>query len=313
MLQRASVPPPSNPRPKKTVQLLLESRDPIGPSLRRLGNSDCIVVTFPRDAMGRVADWPELHRSGIYLLIAPAVGDNLMRIYVGQARHVMKRLRSHERDRLDPIYVQIAAIVSADNQMRDDMRGYCEQRFVWLLNQTRMVEVENCSPHYPPVRHDVQIVAEGFLKDALLLLGPTEPLAAMVAATIAVQEIGREVTGEAGPQPVRPLLPEQLYELHRGPCQAFAISSSTRGMRVLAGSRISPDIHYTLPKRGLDLRKRLLEDGTLIYCDDSAALVLIRDVNVSTPTIAANLVTGRRMDGYHSWKLVILDLEASHD
>ena len=25
------------------------------------------------------------------------------------------------------------------------------------------------------------------------------------------------------------------------------------------------------------------------------------------------LVTGRRMDGYHSWKLVVLDLEASRD
>jgi hypothetical protein len=55
----------------RTIHLILESRDAIGPSIRRLGNSDCIVLTFPRDALRRVSTWPELHRSGIYLLIAP--------------------------------------------------------------------------------------------------------------------------------------------------------------------------------------------------------------------------------------------------
>lgn len=312
MLHRSLCEQSPGPQPK-TVHLILEGYDPKGPSLRRLGNSDCIVVTFPRDALSRVATWPELHRSGVYLLIAPAIGDHALRIYVGEARHVLTRLRTHERDRNDPSYVQIAAAVSADNQMRDDLRGYVEQRLIWLLNETGMVEVENRSPHYPPVPSDVQIVAEQFLRDALLLLGPAEPLSGMVAATIAVQERTRQLAGWQGPQPVEPLVGDRLYELRRAYCHAFAISSSTRGMRILAGSRIATEIHYTLPRRGIELRQRLLDDGTLVLCPDARVLVLIRDVNVSTPTIAANLVTGRRMDGYHSWKPATLDRSAGDE
>lgn len=292
----------------RTIHLVLESRDPIGPSIRRLGNSDCIVVTFPRDALRRVATWPELDRGGIYLLIAPAAGEHALRVYVGEARNLLNRLDGHERDRTDPRYIQIATIASADDQLREDVATYVEQRLIWTLQQTGLVDVENRCPAYPPLPVDVRIVAERFLRDALLLLGPVEPLAGMVAATVTTQERLRRF-GDHGPQPITPLADGELYELKRDHCHAFAIKSPDRGMQLLAGARIASEIHYSLPRRSIELRDRLISDGSLVRSASSDALVLIRDVDVYSPAGAANLVTGRRMDGYHSWQRAEIDRE----
>lgn len=297
----------------RTIHLILESRDPIGPSIRRLGGSDCIVVTFPRDALRRVSTWPELHRSGVYLLIAPASGDRTLRIYVGEARHLLNRLDGHERDRLDPRYIQIAALTSADDQLREDVAAYIEQRLIGTLHQSGIIEVENRSPTLPPLPVDVQITAERFLRDALLLLGPIEPMTGMVAVSVAVQERLRQFKDTDGPQPIAPLAGDEIYELKRDHCHAFAIKSAERGMFVLAGARISREIHYTLPKRSAELRRRLLADGSLVHAPEANALILIRDIDVFSPAGAANLVTGRRMDGYHSWQPANLDQENSDE
>lgn len=286
----------------RTIHLVLESRDPVGPSIRRLGNSDCVVVTFPRDALRRVASWPELDRGGVYLLIAPATGSHAFRVYVGEARNLLNRLDGHERDRTDPRYIQIVAITSADDQLREDVANYIEQRLIWVLRETGMVDVENRSPSYPPLPIDVRIVAERFLRDALLLLGPIEPLSGMVAATISKQERLRRFGGDMGPQPATPLATDELYELKRDHCHAYAIKSADRGMHILAGARIANEVHYTLPRRSIELRQRLLSDGSLVPSISAGALILIRDVDVYSPAGAANLVTGRRMDGYHSWQ-----------
>ncbi len=296
----------------RTIHLVLESRDPIGPSIRRLGNSDCVVVTFPRDALRRVATWPELDRGGVYLLIAPASGDHALRVYVGEARNLLNRLNGHERDRTDPRYIQIATITSADDQLREDVATYVEQRLIWTPQQTGLVDVENRCPAYPPLPVDVRIVAERFLRDALLLLGPVEPLAGMVAATVATQERLRRFGSDQGPQPIAPLAGDQLYELKRDNCHAFAIKSADRGMHVLAGARIATSVHYTLPKRSAELRQRLLADGSLVASPAAGALILIRDIDVYSPAGAANLVTGRRMDGYHSWMPAQID-RGRHD
>lgn len=303
-----SVPPPGPHA--RTVHLILESRDPIGPSLRRLGNSDCIVMTFPRDAFRRVVSWPELDRSGIYILVAPAIGDFALRTYVGEARNLLKRLDGHERDRVDQRYIQIIAITSADDQLGEDITGYIEQRLIWALNETTLVEVDNRSPAYPPLSADARIRAERFFRDVLLLLGPIEPMMGLIAATIAGQERRRQFNRDNGPRPVAPIDGDKLYELKRDRCHAFAIKSPASGMRVLAGARVATEVHYTLPHRGVALRQRLIADGSLVHSPEAGTFILTRDVEVYSPAGAANLVTGRRMDGYHSWMPTRIDKEA---
>jgi hypothetical protein len=300
---------PDNRRPK-SVQLTLENADPLGPSLRRLANSDAIVLTFPRDALRRACAWPEVSRRGVYMLIAPDTGDRALRIYIGQAQNVLTRLKKHERDRQYPRYLQIIVIVSTDDQLRDDIAKYVEQRIVQALMLTQMVEVENRSPRFPLLRPEDRLVAEQFFRDAMLLVGPVEPMAAMVAATITAHERRHSLLKEDTPRPVEPLQGNIIYELRRDHCHAFAVRSAGRNMRVLAGAKIAREIHYSLPRRGRELRDRLIAAGTLVAGPQDGALILLRDVDVFSQTGAADLVTGRKTDGYHAWKLANLDLRA---
>ncbi|QEL27248.1 GIY-YIG nuclease family protein (plasmid) [Bosea sp. F3-2] len=292
----------------KSVQVTLESHDPLGPSVRRLGNSDAIGITFPRDALRRVAEWPELSRRGVYMLIAPDAGDRAMRIYVGEAQNLLTRLSSHERDRHYPRYVQIAIVVSTDNQLREDIAQYIEQRLIQALIQTGMVEVENKPPAYPDLPLDVRAVAENFFRDALLLLSPIEPMTGMACATILQQErLGDFLKDDPAPPPAG-IASSVVYELRREHCHALAVKAEDRTMRILAGARIAGEIHFSLPKRGRELRARLIAAGTLVREPYGEAFVLLQDVSVFSYRGAADLVTGRKSDGYHSWKLANFNL-----
>lgn len=293
-------------RRAKSINVALESRDALGPSLRRLANSDAIAITFPRDALRRVAVWPELSRRGVYMLIAPDTGDRALRIYVGTAQCCITRLKRHERDRLYPRYLQIAVMVSTDDQLREDVARHVEQRLVEALIATGLVEVENKPPAYPALPPDVRIVAERFFRDCLLLLGPVEPMTAMVCNSMLKHERRNTFLKDGPSKPTEVLGSNILYELRHDNCHAFAIKSEDRTMRVLAGAKIAGDVHYSLPLRGRALRQRLIDAGTLMPGPQPGSLILLQDVDVFSHRGAADLVRGRKTNGYHSWKLANL-------
>lgn len=304
-----------NPEPRrpKAVQVSLEGPDALGPSVRRLANSSAIAVTLPRDALKRVSAWPELSRRGVYILIAPAAGDYAFRAYVGQAQNVLQRLRKHERNREFPRYLQIAIIVSTDDQMRGDIALYLEQRMIQALVMVDMVMVENRSLRFPTLHEADQIVAEQFFRDALLLLGPVEPMAAMVASTIASLERRNELL-DLNAYRGRPFMQSDvIYEFRRDGCQAFAIHTEGHCMRVLAGAKIVDEEHCSLPRRCRQLRDRLRVAQSLVRGPEDGWLILLTDVDLHSQLGAADFVAGRRMSGTRLWKLADFTFEDEAD
>lgn len=300
-------------RRPKAVQVSLESQDALGPSVRRLANSSAIAVTFPRDALRRVSAWPEISRRGVYMLIAPTADDYAFRVYVGQAQNVLQRLKKHERSREFPRYLQVAVIVSADDQMRGDIALYLEQRMIQALVMVDMVMVENRSLRFPTLHEADQIVADQFFRDAMLLLGPVEPMAAMVASTIASLERRSELV-DLNACRGRPFMQSNvIYELRKDGCQAFAIHTEGHGMRVLAGAKIVDEEHCSLPRRCKQLRDRLRAAQSLVRGPEDGWLILLSDVDLNSQLGAADFVAGRRMSGARLWKLANFTLEDEAD
>lgn len=300
-------------RRPKAVHVSLESPDALGPSVRRLANSDAIVMTFPRDALRRVAACPEVSRRGVYMLIAPIAGDHAVRVYVGQAQNILQRLKKHERSREFPRYLQVAIIVSTDDQMRGDVALYIEQRMIQALVLSDMVMVENRSLRFPALHKGDQIVAEQFFRDALLLLGPVEPMAAMVAATIASRERRNELVDLNVSRGRSFLQSNVIYEFRRDGCQAFAIHTEGHGMRVLAGATIVDEEHCSLPPRCKQLRDRLRAAQSLVRGPEDGWLILLTDVDLYSQVGAADFVTGRRTLGTRLWKLANFTFEDEAD
>lgn len=300
-------------RRPKAVHVSLESPDALGPSVRRLANSDAIVVTFPRDALARVATYPEISRRGVYMLIAPIAGEHAFRVYVGQAQNVLQRLKKHERSREFPRYLQCAIIVSTDDQMRGDVALYLEQRMIQALVMSDMVMVENRALRFPILHKNDQIVAEEFFRDALLLLGPVEPMVAMVAATIASQERKNDLV-DLNASRGRPFLQSKvIYEFRRDGCQAYAVHTNGRSMRILAGATIVDEEHSSLPRRCQELRQRLRAAGSIVRAPQDGFLTLLIDVDLFSQTGAADFVAGRRTLGTRLWKLANFTLEDEAD
>lgn len=247
------------------------------------------------------------------MLIAPIAGDHAFRVYVGQAQNVLQRLKKHERSREFPRYLQIAIIVSTDDQMRGDVALYIEQRMIQALVLSDMVMVENRSLRFPALRKDDQIVAELFFRDALLLLGPVEPMAAMVAATIASQERRKELVDLNASRGRSFLQSNVIYEFRRDGCQAFAVHTDGRNMRVLAGARIADGEDCSLPARCKQLRDRLRAGQFLVRGPEDGWLILLTDVDLFSQTGAADFVAGRRTLGTRLWKLANFTLEDQAD
>ncbi|SDG45413.1 hypothetical protein SAMN05421844_10463 [Bosea robiniae] len=247
------------------------------------------------------------------MLIAPTAGDHAFRVYVGQAQNVLQRLIKHERSREFPRYLQVAVIVSTDDQMRGDVALYLEQRMIQALVKSDMVMVENRALRFPALHQDDQIVAEQFFRDALLLLGPVEPMAAMVASTIASQERRNELVNLDASRG-RPFLQSNvIYEFRRDGCQAYAVHANGRSMRVLAGATIVDEEHFSLPRRCQELRQRLRAAGSVVRCAQDGLLTLLIDVDLFSQTGAADFVAGRRTLGTRLWKLANFTLEDERD
>jgi hypothetical protein len=237
------------------------------------------------------------------MLMAPTADDYAFRVYVGQAQNVLQRLKKHERSREFPRYLQVAIIVSADDQMRGDIAIYLEQRLIQALVLSDMVMVENRSLRFPSLQKDDQIVAEQFFRDALLLLGPVEPMAAMVASTIASLERRNELV-DLNASRGRPFMQSNvIYEFRRDGCQAFAIHAEGHGMRILAGATIVDEEHCSLPPRCKQLRDRLRAAQSLVRGPEDGWLILLTDVDLFSQLGAADFVAGRRMSGTRLWKL----------
>lgn len=247
------------------------------------------------------------------MLIAPIPGDHAFRVYVGQAQNVLQRLIKHERSREFPRYLQIVVIVSTDDQMRGDVALYLEQRMIQALVKSDMVMVENRALRFPTLHKDDRVAAEQFFRDALLLLGPVEPMAATVAATIASQERKSELVNLDASRG-RPFLQSNvIYEFRLAECRAFAVHTDGRSMRVLAGARIAAGEDASLPPRCRQLRARLRAAGTLVPGPEDGWLILLADVDLFSQAGAADFVTGRRTLGSRLWKLANFTLEDEAD
>ncbi|WNJ89573.1 hypothetical protein [Bosea sp. 685] len=125
---------------------------------------------------------------GVYMLIAPGPDNHALRIRVSQARCVLERLVQHRRTRDDLQYVQVAVVVCAPDPMREDIANFVAQRLALTIARTGMAVVDGHFELNPRLDVQTQRVAQDVFKDALLLLGPIEPMTAMLCATIARQE-----------------------------------------------------------------------------------------------------------------------------
>lgn len=299
------LPPPRDPR---QLRIRLSAGDPIGVSVRRLSNSDAVVVTCPREALKHAWEHPETSRTGVYILLGlDGEAPDYMSAYVGRARNVRKRIEAHTLDTRTRSFLQAAMIVSADDQMSEGQAAAIEVSLIRQLSASQMVRVLNTQGSAQHLKLEQKAIADRLLADALLLLGPVEPLFALVATTAAAVEakLNRPLDPRQWAEHVRRELLNggELFQMARDGTRALARRTSA-GMRVLRGSFVAAVNLPSLSHGLADTRNRLTQSFGLVAIGRRDLLLLMRDADFRSARAAACFVAGRRVCGRGAWQLV---------
>jgi hypothetical protein len=267
--------------PSATIKLFLLHGDAKRLRTAELSNWTGKAVAGPRSELDGVLAREETGKSGVYFLsgIDPESGKSAL--YVGEAESIRDRLRSHlDRD----FWNHVIFFTSKDENLTKAHIRYLEGRLIEQAKAAGRAVVMNGQSSGSKLpesdREDMEIFLEK-IHQLMPVLGADAllPIGAMPESETEKQFLVCEIKG----------------------LQATGHLTPT-GLVVLKGSQAvlteRPSAHQY--PNTLALRKRLIEDGTLVQ--DGDHLTFTRDTEFSSPSAAAAVVHGGSANGLLAWK-----------
>lgn len=164
--------PPDLPGP--TIRISLAGQKSNGHSIRRMDGSNAIVTTFPIVDTAALRFWRNLAGPVVYVLVDRGA-DNVplrLRLGVGRPQHPEACL-------------QVALLSHARGHLTHAQARYLKRRLASVFAATCLVEITSPTARTAPLPRRLIEPTERFLRDALLLLGPIEPMLGLIASTAA--------------------------------------------------------------------------------------------------------------------------------
>ena len=258
------------------VHVKLPTGEPRGIRIAEIKSRVVQAFLVPRSMLsefGQLRDWQRC--SAIYLLLGSSPGDAKPDVYIGQTTNPWKRLTDHDRDP-DKDFWQTAVVLISTN------RGFTRDDIAWLewycLQRAREVHrFRAVNSNVPMQQDDLPGMFDVFKTLSILLsvLGyPVfEPLAdARITKTLYCR--GQDANAKGA-----------LVE---------------DGFVVRQDSTARPAIADTSVTKLAPIRQELIEGGILVEEEDH--LRFTQDYLFSSPSAAAAVVLGYRINGLKAWK-----------
>jgi hypothetical protein len=261
-----------------SVKLFLPDGDPSGIKLVEKSNWTGIGLVFPRSLFGKIKEFEEAGRAGVYILAGPGSNPQLPTVYVGEGDPVQPRLDDHFRRK--EFWTHAVTFSSKDNNLNKAHIQYLEARLVELANKAKRCEVENGNvPQKPTLSKADQADMEAFLADVLLCL-PVLGFGYFEVATTIQAKTDR-------------------FKIQSKGVVAYGYETS-EGFVVTRGSQVSkeeaPSIHgYLKDQRSALIHQNVLQDRGSFF---EFAL----DYTFNSPSTASGVVLGRSSNGREEWK-----------
>lgn len=283
----------------RSIKLFLAEGTPGGLRTAEIINWTGHVVIAPRTALGSLIDMPESRTTGVYLLLGDepdAPGG--IKVYIGEADDVGKRLLEHSRDERPDgkggkdFWNKAVAITSKDSNLTKTHAMFLEARLIELATSAERSKVLNGNKGYRaslPIsdRSDMTYFVEQ-IQVVLPVLG-ISLLRSTRAATVAP---GAETDAKESP----------FFRLTtKGEVSATAQEIDGEFI-VREGSLGRPEWTTDSPSYQ-PLRQQLEDDGTLVLTDDRAHVRYTRDHAFSSPSAASAVTLGRNSNGRSEWKV----------
>lgn len=276
----------------RSVRVFLVDGSADGLWTAELGNWTGKALFGPRTDLHRIKERPEVHRTGLYLLLAddPTASSGI-RVYVGEGDEIWTRLAKHEKEK--DFWTHVVCFVSKDQNLTKTHARWLEGRLVEAFRKEAGVAVENSTQPSGGSRLPEADLADmqTFLENVLLvlpilgwnLIGTT----AIAAPTVGHPDVGAES--------------ELILTMTYKKAQATCVVRSGHFV-VQAGSRARTQTQTSISAGYGKLRTQLVEEGILTAVVGKPGLLEFSDhYSFRSPSGAASVVSGASVNGRKTW------------
>lgn len=262
-----------------TIKLFLPFGDPTRLRTAELSNWSGKALAAPRSDLAELFARDEVGQSGVYLLTGTEAKTGEGVAYVGEAEVIRSRLKQHAAK---DFWNQVVVFVSKDENLTKAHIRYLEGELITEaadVGRSKVLNAQSSGSRLPESdRADMDVYLAKVRQllpvlGSLILTAPPKRSASDADRLLSTSIRGLSATGQP----------------------------STGGFTVFSGSEAVAEFRPSAASNIREAREELVESGALSLQDGH--LVFTRDVEFSSPSLAASVVKGGNTNGQTNWKL----------
>lgn len=261
----------------KAIKIFLLDGSPTGVKIAEIGNRTIKGIVIPRNRLKIVKDRPDINQPSVYFLIGESEETGEIKVYVGEAENLYKRLITH--DNTKEFWHTVLAFVSKDQNLTKAHVKFLESRCIEILKKTNRCEIANSSESAETTLPETDIAEMiEFIEDLQIL-----------ASTLGFPIF----------TPIPKIKEEEIY-ICKGKGVEARGALIDEGFVVFKDSRVTGNEAKTIGKWLKKVRRNLMERG--IITRDGNDYIFTKDHIFGSPSTAAGVVLGCRVNGWLHWK-----------
>jgi Domain of unknown function (DUF4357) len=262
--------------PGRSVRLFLIDGTPQGMRTAEVGNWTGLALVSPRTDLARLAQRPEVKKTGVYILVGPSeTSASGTSVYVGEGDEVWGRLTSHDGSK--DFWTHVVVFVSKDENLTKAHVRWLEATLIREIKRAKRAEIHNGNEP-----------AGGRLPEADTADMETYHVRCGAPRVACCGRTGRAIDRE-----------QLRWEDARAECVV------RDGLFVIRqGSLARTKEVDSLGDWSRSLRKNLRDTGVLVPADGNPNLLrFTQEYAFESPSGAAAVVSGTGLNGRTAWKV----------
>lgn len=264
----------------QTIKMFLIDGNSDGRLTCELSNWTGLAYRIPRTEVKKCNDRPNLNSTGIYMLFGRNEEDEEA-VYIGEAEEVYNRLQDHLREK--DFWNEVIVFISKDENLNKAHIKYLENKLYHKAKKANRYKVVNGNiPPMPSISEADRAEMNTFGENVEMLVN-------MLGHKL-FSEVQKNIDTEN----------ENVLYL-KGPRGADSMGAQTsEGFVVFKNSKIASEVVNSFSERLKVKRKELIDSKKVQVIDGE--YIVIEDLLFSSPSLAADIVTGRSANGLIEWK-----------
>jgi hypothetical protein len=248
----------------------------------QLSNWNGIAYKVPRNFLGYCKNDDEFSKPGVYMLFGKDIDRDVDKVYIGEAENLYARLQQHLPD---DFWNEIVIFASNGEPLNKAHIKNIENKLYHLAKAAERFQLANSNePTRSALSEEDEDTIDGFIEKIKLIVKPLgynlfEPIV----------NTSNDATENTNMGSVKLTCKGREFEAY-----GYRVSN---GFSVLKGSKIK--YNTTSSKKYMEKIKWLREINSNNIGQDG---ILVADILFSSPSSAADFVTGNKCNGLEYWK-----------